>query len=154
MVGQILKQILIYLRNQMTDKSHEIPNGIAVAGCKIANLRRTNIMFNTLKGLFTKDQLVVTKTAKRTAKRVSRLTKTQKVLNLLSKGKPVSWKTLRDRFELATPRAMVDKLRSQGNMIYINKTAQGTSYRLGTPSKAIIAAGIQKLYGTKYAYSN
>jgi hypothetical protein len=138
----------------MTDKSHEIPNGIAVAGCKIANLRRTNIMFNTLKGLFTKDQLVVTKTAKRTAKRVSRLTKTQKVLNLLSKGKPVSWKTLRDRFELATPRAMVDKLRSQGNMIYINKTAQGTSYRLGTPSKAIIAAGIQKLYGTKYAYSN
>jgi hypothetical protein len=154
MVGQILKQILIYLRNQMTDKSHEIPNGIAVAGCKIANLRRTNIMFNTLKGLFTKDQLVVTKTAKRTAKRVSRLTKTQRVLNLLSKGKPVSWKTLRDRFELATPRAMVDKLRSQGNMIYINKTAQGTSYRLGTPSKAIIAAGIQKLYGTKYAYSN
>jgi hypothetical protein len=138
----------------MTDKSHEIPTGIAVAGCKIANLRRTNIMFNTLKGLFTKDQLVVTKTAKRTAKRVSRLTKTQKVLNLLSKGKPVSWKTLRDRFELATPRAMVDKLRSQGNMIYINKTAQGTSYRLGTPSKAIIAAGIQKLYGTKYAYSN
>jgi hypothetical protein len=132
----------------------EIPQGIAVAGCKIANLRRTNIMFNTLKGLFTKDQLVVTKTAKRTAKRVSRLTKTQKVLNLLSKGKPISWKTLRDRFELATPRAMVDKLRSQGNMIYINKTAQGTSYRLGTPSKAIIAAGIQKLYGTKYAYSN
>jgi hypothetical protein len=138
----------------MTNRLHEIPNGIAVAGCKIANLRRTNIMFNTLKGLFTKDQLVVTKTAKRTAKRVSRLTKTQKVLNLLSKGKPVSWKTLRDRFELATPRAMVDKLRSQGNMIYINKTAQGTSYRLGTPSKAIIAAGIQKLYGTKYAYSN
>ena len=111
-------------------------------------------MFNTLKGLFTKDQLVVTKTTKRTAKRVSRLTKTQKVLNLLYKGKPVSWKTLRDRFELATPRAMVDKLRSQGNMIYINKTAEGTSYRLGTPSKAIIAAGIQKLYGTKYAYSN
>ena len=151
-VGQISNQTFLY--QMMNNKFLEIPQGIAVAGCKIANLRRTNIMFNTLKGLFTKDQLVVTKTTKRTAKRVSRLTKTQKVLNLLSKGKPVSWKTLRDRFELATPRAMVDKLRSQGNMIYINKTAEGTSYRLGTPSKAIIAAGIQKLYGTKYAYSN
>jgi hypothetical protein len=47
---------------------------------------------------------------------------------------------------------MVDKLRAAGNMIYINKTAQGTSYRLGTPSKAIIAAGIKKLYGIQYAY--
>jgi hypothetical protein len=127
----------------------EIPQGIAVAGCKIANLRRTNIMFNTLKNL------VVTKTAKRsTAKRVSGLSKTQRVLNFLSSGKSISWKTLRTKFDLTSPRAMVDKLRAEGNMIYINKSAEGTSYRLGSPSKAIIAAGIQKLYGTKYAYSN
>lgn len=112
-------------------------------------------MFNTLKGLFTKDQLVVTKTAKRSAaKRVSGLSKTQRVLNLLSSGKSVSWKTLRTKFDLTSPRAMVDKLRAEGNMIYINRSAEGTSYRLGKPSKAIIAAGIQKLYGTKYAYSN
>ena len=149
MVGQILKQILIYLKKQMTNRSHEIPNGIAVAGCKIANLRRTNIMFNTLKNL------VVTKTAKRsTAKRVSGLSKTQRVLNFLSSGKSISWKTLRTKFDLTSPRAMVDKLRAEGNMIYINRSAEGTSYRLGSPSKAIIAAGIQKLYGTKYAYSN
>ena len=133
----------------MNNKFLEIPQGIAVAGCKIANLRRTNIMFNTLKNL------VVTKTAKRsTAKRVSGLSKTQRVLNLLSSGKSISWKTLRTKFDLTSPRAMVDKLRAEGNMIYINKSAEGTSYRLGTPSKAIIAAGIQKLYGTKYAYSN
>lgn len=79
-------------------------------------------------------------------------TKTQRVLELLGAGKSVSWKTLRTRFDLVSPRAMVDKLRAEGNMIYINKTAQGTSYRLGTPSKAIIAAGIKKLYGTSYAY--
>jgi hypothetical protein len=133
----------------MNNKFLEIPQGIAVAGCKIANLRRTNIMFNTLKNL------VVTKTAKRsTAKRVSGLSKTQRVLNFLSSGKSISWKTLRTKFDLTSPRAMVDKLRAEGNMIYINKSAEGTSYRLGTPSKAIIAAGIQKLYGTKYAYSN
>ncbi len=106
-------------------------------------------MFNTLKNL------VVTKTAKRsTAKRVSGLSKTKRVLNLLSSGKSISWKTLRSRFDLTSPRAMVDKLRAEGNMIYINRSAQGTSYRLGAPSKAIIAAGIQKLYGPSYAYKS
>ena len=147
MVGRISNQIFLF--QMMKNKFLEIPQGIAVAGCKIANLRRTNIMFNTLKNL------VVTKTAKRsTAKRVSGLSKTQRVLNLLSSGKSISWKTLRTKFDLTSPRAMVDKLRAEGNMIYINKSSEGTSYRLGTPSKAIIAAGIQKLYGTKYAYSN
>lgn len=79
--------------------------------------------------------------------------KTQRVLELLETGKSVSWKTLRTKFDLTSPRAMVDKLRAAGNMIYINKTAQGTSYRLGAPSKAIIAAGIKKLYGTSYVYN-
>ena len=79
--------------------------------------------------------------------------KTQRVLELLETGKSVSWKTLRTKFDLTSPRAMVDKLRAAGNMIYINKTAQGTFYRLGKPSKAIIAAGIKKLYGTSYAYN-
>jgi hypothetical protein len=79
--------------------------------------------------------------------------KTQRVLELLETGKSVSWKTLRTKFDLTSPRAMVDKLRAAGNMIYINKTAQGTSYRFGAPSKAIIAAGIKKLYGTSYAYN-
>jgi hypothetical protein len=95
-------------------------------------------MFKTLKRAFTRGNA----------------SKTQKVLNLLSSGKPVSWKTLRDRFDLVSPRAMIDKLRLEGNMIYINKTSKGTSYRLGTPSKAIIAAGIKKLYGKElYSYN-
>ena len=82
------------------------------------------------------------------------LSKKVKVLNLLSKGESVTWKTLRNRFDLTSPRAMVDQLRSEGNMVYINKTDKGTSYRLGTPTKSIIAAGIRKLYGPfKYAYS-
>ena len=94
-------------------------------------------MFKTLKRAFTRGNA----------------SKTQKVLSLLSSGKPVSWKTLRDRFDLVSPRAMIDKLRLEGNMIYINKTSKGTSYRLGTPSKAIIAAGIKKLYGKElYSY--
>ena len=84
-----------------------------------------------------------------------RLTKKQKVLNLLSKGRPVTWTSLRKRFDLTSPRAMIDQLRTEGHMVYINTTPTGTSYRLGKPTKAIITAGLTSLYGKqKYAYSN
>lgn len=72
----------------------------------------------------------------------AKTSKTTKVRNLFATGKDVSWKTLRNTFDLTSPQAMVDKLRSQGFMIYINKDSKGTSYRMGTPSKAIIAAGV------------
>ena len=84
-----------------------------------------------------------------------KLTKKQKVLNLLSKGRPVTWTSLRKRFDLTSPRAMIDQLRTEGHMVYINTTPTGTSYRLGKPTKAIITAGLTSLYGEqKYAYSN
>ena len=99
------------------------------------------------------------------------LAKKTKVLNLLSKGAPVSWTALRNKFDLTSPRAMIDQLRTEGHMVYINESSKGTSYRLGTPTKSIIAAGaskifkksmkeivaagIAKLYGKQtYAYSN
>jgi len=101
------------------------------------------------------DNMKVVSKSKRTSTRGRRkLSKRAKVLNLLSKGASVSWKTLRTRFDLTSPRALIDTLRSEGNMIYINKTAKGTSYRMGQPTKAIVAAGIKKLYGTPYAYKN
>jgi len=106
------------------------------------------------KFLFRNDSLrVVSKAKRKSTKGRKTLSKRVKVLNLLSKGESVTWKTLRNRFDLVSPRALVDTLRSEGNMIYVNKTAKGTSYRIGEPTKAIIAAGIKKLYGTPYAYS-
>ena len=85
----------------------------------------------------------------------TKLTKKQKVLNFLSKGTPVTWTSLRKRFDLTSPRAMIDQLRTEGHMVYINTTPTGTSYRLGIPTKAIITAGLTSLYGKqKYAYSN
>ena len=106
------------------------------------------------KFLFRNDSLRVVSKAKRKSTRGRKtLSKRVKVLNLLSKGESVTWKTLRNRFDLVSPRALVDTLRSEGNMIYVNKSAKGTSYRIGEPTKAIIAAGIKKLYGTPYAYS-
>lgn len=84
-----------------------------------------------------------------------KLSKKAKILTLLSNGESVTWKTLRRRFDLQSPRAMVDQLREEGNMVYINQSKQGVSYRLGTPTKEIIAAGIRKVDGAnEYAYSN
>jgi len=73
------------------------------------------------------------------------LTKKQKVLNLLNKGSAVSWTTLRNKFDLTSPRAMIDTLREEGHMVYINQTSNGTTYRMGKPTKAILAAGVQKV---------
>ena len=77
----------------------------------------------------------------------AKLSKTAKVRSLFAKGESVTWKTLRNRFDLKSPAQMVGKLRNEGVMIYENRTSAGVSYRVGTPSKAIIAAGITALYG-------
>ena len=83
----------------------------------------------------------------------AKLSKTEKVRNLFSKGNPVSWKTLRNTFDLTSPASMVGKLRNEGMMIYENRSSTGVSYRVGTPSKAVIAAGQAALFG-KQGYAN
>ena len=79
----------------------------------------------------------------------AKLSKTDKVRNLFNRGESVTWKTLRNKFDLKSPASMVGKLRNEGVMIYENRTSAGVSYRVGTPSKSIIAAGITALYGTQ-----
>ena len=83
----------------------------------------------------------------------TKLTKTEKVRNLFAKGSDVSWKQLRNTYDLKSPAAMVGKLRNEGMMIYENRTSTGVSYRVGTPSKAVIAAGQTALFGSQ-GYAN
>ena len=83
----------------------------------------------------------------------AKLSKTEKVRNLFSKGNTVTWKSLRNTFDLKSPAQMVGKLRNEGMMIYENRTSAGVSYRVGTPSKAVIAAGQTALFGTQ-GYAN
>ena len=83
----------------------------------------------------------------------TKLTKTEKVRNLFAKGSDVSWKQLRNTYDLKSPAAMVGKLRNEGMMIYENRSSKGVSYRVGTPSKAVIAAGITAVFGKQVAYS-
>ena len=85
----------------------------------------------------------------------AKLSKTEKVRNLFSKGNTVTWKSLRNTFDLRSPAQMVGKLRNEGMMIYENRTSAGVAYRVGSPSKAVIAAGQTALFGTQgYANAN
>ena len=95
--------------------------------------------FNTIKG----DEVMAR----------AKLSKTEKVRNLFAKGNDVSWKQLRNTFDLQSPASMVMKLRNEGMMIYENRSSKGVSYRVGTQSKAIIAAGINAVFGKQVAYS-
>ena len=115
-------------------------------------------MLNYIKNMFSKkDELVFVANKKRTTAETrgrKKLSKKQKVLNLLSKGENVTWKTIRNKFDLESPRAMIDTLRAEGYMIYGNQVRGQKVYRMGTPTRAIVAAGIQALYGTKFKYNN
>ena len=113
-------------------------------------------MFKQLTNIFAKDELVKVKTVKRTVETRGRksLSKKQKVLNLLSKGDNVAWSTIQTRFDLESPRSMIDTLRAEGYMIYGNRVNGKKYYRMGTPTRAIVAAGIKALYGTPFKYDN
>ena len=115
-------------------------------------------MLNTIKNLFGKDELVKVKTVKRTVATETRgrkaLSKKQKLLNLLSKGGNVAWTSIQKNFDLESPRSMIDTLRAEGYMIYGNRVNGKKYYRMGTPTRAIVAAGIKALYGTPFRYNN
>ena len=83
----------------------------------------------------------------------TKLSKTAKLRNLFAKGADVSWKQMRNTYDLKSPAAMVGKLRNEGLMIYENRSSNGVSYRVGTPSKAILIAGMNKVFGKQVAYS-
>ena len=85
---------------------------------------------------------------------MAKTTKKAKVLNLLSKGKNVTWKTLRTRFDLNSPTAMIHTLRKEGHAIYRNMTPSGVAFRLGSPTKSMIAAGIVAVLGADQAYKS
>ena len=113
-------------------------------------------MFKTLTNLFAKDELVKVNTVKRAVETRGRksLSKKQKVLNLLMKGDNVAWSTIQSKFELESPRSMIDTLRAEGYMIYGNRVKGKKYYRICAPTRAIVSAGIKALYGTPFRYNN
>jgi hypothetical protein len=71
-------------------------------------------------------------------------------LAALQKGQNFTEGQVASRFGIKNVTATVSNLRSQGFCIYANKTNGMTTYRLGTPTRAVIAAGIRALRNGEY----
>ena len=72
-------------------------------------------------------------------------TATQRVLEAFVSGDELSAKQISSRFNVANPTALITSLRQNGYPIYLNERGTVSKYRLGTPSRKVIAAGYQAL---------
>ena len=75
---------------------------------------------------------------------------TQRVFEALASGENLTSKQIQARYGVANPRALIHSLRTSGYPIYLNKHRDSKGretlkYRLGTPSKRVIAAGYKAL---------
>ena len=78
------------------------------------------------------------------------MSKSKKLLSAFTGGEELTTKQIRARFGIANPNAAVDGLRKQGYAIYSNARANKTGktknfFRLGTPSRAVVAAGYRSI---------
>jgi len=78
------------------------------------------------------------------------MTKTNKVLNAFLDGETLTSKQIAARFGAGNPHEIIRTLRSEGYAIYLNKHTDTKGrvkmkYRLGNPTRAIVAAGIAAL---------
>jgi hypothetical protein len=78
------------------------------------------------------------------------VTKQDRLLEALKRGEQLTAKQIAQRFEIANPTATVSSLRFAGFPVYANKRTNSrgdtyTKYRLGTPSRAVVAAGYRAL---------
>lgn len=78
------------------------------------------------------------------------ITKQGRLLEALRNGEELTASQIKARFSIANPTATVSDLRFSGYAVYANqhKDTKGrvtTKYRLGTPSRAVVAAGYKAL---------
>ncbi len=74
-------------------------------------------------------------------------TKQTALLEALKNGEELTEKQITSRFGIANPTATVSDLRIRGGFaVYANKRGETfTKYRLGTPSRAVVAAGYRAM---------
>jgi predicted ArsR family transcriptional regulator len=78
-------------------------------------------------------------------------TKTQRLVEALKSGEELTAKQIAARFGIANPTATVSDLRLRhGYAVYANRKTDtkgrvSTKYRIGNPSRAVVAAGYRAL---------
>ena len=81
----------------------------------------------------------------------TKTTQAQRVATALSNGAELTAKQISSRYGVKNVRAVISQLRSEGFSIYLNKRVSSfdgetyMKYMLGTPTKAVIAAGYKAL---------
>jgi len=78
------------------------------------------------------------------------VTKQERLLEALRTGEELTAAQIRARFGIANPTATVSDLRFNGFAVYANRRTDtkgrvSTKYRLGNPSRAVVAAGYKAL---------
>ena len=78
------------------------------------------------------------------------MSKQSKVLEALQNGEQLTAKQISARFNVANPTATISNIRFAGYAVYANehtdtKGRVTTKYRLGKPSRAVIAAGYKAM---------
>lgn len=78
------------------------------------------------------------------------MTKQGRLLEALRNGEQLTANQIRARFGIANPTATVSDLRFSGFAVYANRRTDTkgrvtTKYRIGTPSRAVVAAGYKAL---------
>lgn len=79
-----------------------------------------------------------------------KMTKQEALLKAFQNGEQLTAKQITSRFGIANPTATVSDLRFAGFAVYANKRTNRrgdtyTKYRLGTPSRAVVAAGYRAM---------
>jgi hypothetical protein len=80
----------------------------------------------------------------------STLTQTKRVLAALQSGEELTAKQIAARFRIASPTKVVSNIRYEGHAVYLNKHTDTKGrvthkYRIGKPSRKLIAAGYRAL---------
>lgn len=79
------------------------------------------------------------------------MTQNERLIKYLSTGRTLTSAQARSRFGVRNLRARVNDLRNDGFCVYTNRTGNGISYRMGTPSRAIVAAAYRQAGSTLFA---
>lgn len=72
----------------------------------------------------------------------------EKVLNVLKEGREITAKQISSLFNVGSPTKVISELRHEGHAIYLNKRVdtkgrETMKYRLGTPSRRMVAIATQ-----------
>lgn len=71
------------------------------------------------------------------------MSQNERLVRYLIGGRTISAREARSRFGIRNLRARVNDLRNQGFCVYTNRTGSRTTYRMGIPSRAMVAVAYQ-----------